>query len=88
MKVITDIADQTKLLALNATIESARAGEGGKGFAIVATEVKDLAQGTSTATDGIIKQVQTLAEDTGNALAEHRYETYLKERAEEEGSKR
>lgn len=67
IEVITGIADQTKLLALNATIESARAGEVGKGFAVVANEVKDLAQGTSTATESITRQINTLVEDTDRA---------------------
>jgi uncharacterized protein YoxC len=53
IKVITTIAQQTNLLALNATIEAARAGEFGKGFAVVAGEVKELARGTSDATDDI-----------------------------------
>lgn len=69
LSLINDIAEQTNLLALNATIEAARAGEAGKGFAVVASEVKNLASQTSKATDEIGTQITGIQNATSDAVA-------------------
>ena len=67
--LIQDLADQTNLLALNATIEAARAGEAGRGFAVVATEVKALATQTTSATDDIRRDVETIQASIDDVIA-------------------
>lgn len=70
IETIKSISDKTNLLALNATIEAARAGQAGKGFTVVANEIKELSQQTATATEDIANKLQSVQNESQNTVVE------------------
>ena len=82
IQLIEDIADQTNLLALNATIEAASAGDAGRGFTVVASEIKELAAQTARATDEIAQEVDAIQKATLGAVERIREVTEDAERVD------